>query len=39
LFPVVTVLLARAVLKERLRPVQIAGVVVTMLGVTLISAG
>jgi drug/metabolite transporter (DMT)-like permease len=39
LFPVVTVLLARIVLKERLRKVQIAGVAVTMLGVALISAG
>jgi drug/metabolite transporter (DMT)-like permease len=39
LFPVVTVLLARAVLKERLRRVQVVGVVVTMVGVTLISAG
>ncbi|MGI8887544.1 MAG: DMT family transporter [Nocardioidaceae bacterium] len=39
LFPVVTVLLARAVLKERLRPIQVSGVVVTMLGVALISAG
>ncbi|MEJ7708229.1 MAG: DMT family transporter [Nocardioidaceae bacterium] len=39
LFPVVTVLLARAVLKERLKPVQIAGAAVTMLGVALISAG
>ena len=39
LFPVVTVLLARAVLKERLRSVQIIGVAVTMLGVACISAG
>ncbi len=39
LFPVVTVLLARAVLKERLKPIQIVGTVVTMLGVALISAG
>lgn len=39
LFPVVTVLLARVVLDERLRRVQIAGVVVTMAGVALISAG
>ena len=38
LFPVVTVLLARAVLKERLRHVQIIGTGVTMLGVALISA-
>lgn len=39
LFPVVTVLLAGIVLRERLRPVQIIGVAVTMLGVALISAG
>jgi drug/metabolite transporter (DMT)-like permease len=39
LFPVVTVLLARVVLHERLRRVQIVGVVVTMVGVALISAG
>ncbi len=39
LFPVVTVLLARLVLSERLRRIQIAGVAVTMLGVALISAG
>ncbi len=39
LFPVVTVLLARMVLKERLRMVQVVGVCVTMLGVACISAG
>lgn len=39
LFPVVTVLLARLFLNERLRHVQIAGVAVTMLGVALISLG
>ena len=39
LFPVVTVLLARIVLRERLRMVQKAGVAVTMVGVALISAG
>lgn len=39
LFPVVTVLIARAVLHERLRRVQIVGVAITMLGVALISAG
>jgi drug/metabolite transporter (DMT)-like permease len=39
LFPVVTVMLARYVLKERLRNVQKAGVAVTMAGVALISAG
>ena len=39
LFPVVTILLARAILHERLRRVQIAGVAVTMLGVACISVG
>ena len=39
LYPVVTAILAAVVLKERLRPVQYAGVVVTMLGVFLVSAG
>ena len=39
LFPVVTVLLARVVLSERLRRIQIVGVAVTMLGVAMISAG
>jgi len=39
LFPVVTVLIARVVLHERLRRVQIAGVAITMLGVALLSAG
>jgi len=39
LFPVVTVLLARIVLRERLRTIQKAGVAVTMIGVALISAG
>lgn len=39
LFPIVTVLLARIVLKERLRLVQKAGVAVTMTGVALISVG
>jgi drug/metabolite transporter (DMT)-like permease len=39
LFPVVTVLLARVVLDERLRRIQVTGVAVTMLGVALISAG
>ncbi len=38
LFPVVTVLLARGVLRERLRRVQIVGVAVTMVGVALISS-
>ena len=39
LYPVVTVLLARVVLHERLRSVQTTGVGVTLLGVVLISAG
>jgi drug/metabolite transporter (DMT)-like permease len=39
LYPVTTVLLARLVLHERLRPVQLVGVAVTMAGVGLISAG
>ena len=39
LYPVVTVILARLVLNERLRPVQLFGVTVTMAGVALISAG
>jgi drug/metabolite transporter (DMT)-like permease len=39
LYPVVTAILAAVVLKERLRPVQYAGVCVTMLGVVLVSAG
>ncbi len=39
LFPVVTVLLARVVLGERLRTVQVLGVVATMVGVAGISVG
>jgi drug/metabolite transporter (DMT)-like permease len=39
LYPVVTVILARLVLSERLRPVQLFGVAVTMVGVALISVG
>jgi len=39
LYPVATVLLARAVLGERIRPVQQAGVVAAMLGVALIATG
>jgi len=39
LFPVVTVLLARVVLAERLRRIQVTGVAVTMVGVALISSG
>ena len=38
LYPVVTVLLARAVLDERLQPVQVAGVGLAMTGVALLSA-
>ena len=39
LYPIATVLLARAVLGERIRPLQQAGVVIAFLGVGLISAG
>ena len=39
LYPVVTVLLAAAVLGERVRGVQRAGVVITLCGVVLIAAG
>jgi drug/metabolite transporter (DMT)-like permease len=39
LYPVVTVLLARTLLQERLRGVQAAGVAATLLGVALIASG
>lgn len=39
LYPVVTILLARALLKERVRASQQAGVVLVMLGVVAIAAG
>ncbi|HVP01700.1 MAG TPA: DMT family transporter [Solirubrobacteraceae bacterium] len=39
LFPVVTVLLARAILHERLHRLQLAGVVLAFTGVALIAAG
>jgi uncharacterized membrane protein len=39
LYPVATVLLARAVLKERIRPAQAAGIVTALMGVGLIAAG
>lgn len=39
LYPVMTVLLARVVLHERLRTVQLGGVAVTLAGVALISGG
>ncbi|MGI8702461.1 MAG: EamA family transporter [Nocardioidaceae bacterium] len=39
LYPVVTVLLARVALSERLRRIQVVGVAVTMLGVAAISTG
>jgi drug/metabolite transporter (DMT)-like permease len=39
LYPVATAILAAVILKERLRPVQYAGVAVTMLGVVFVSTG
>jgi drug/metabolite transporter (DMT)-like permease len=39
LYPVVTIVLARLVLHERVRPAQQAGIVVALAGVALISAG
>ncbi len=39
LYPVVTVLLARQLLGERLRPVQVAGTVAALGGVVLLAAG
>ena len=39
LYPITTVLLARVVLHERLRPVQAAGVAAAFTGVALIVAG
>jgi drug/metabolite transporter (DMT)-like permease len=39
LYPVATVLLARAMLHERIRPVQVAGVLASFAGVALIVAG
>lgn len=39
LYPVMTVLLARAILHERLRSIQLLGVAVTLAGVAIISAG
>ena len=39
LYPVVTILLARAILAERLRPVQNVGVVLAMAGVVAIATG
>lgn len=39
LYPVATVILAAAVLRERLRPVQRAGVVIALVGVGLLAAG
>lgn len=39
LYPIVTVILALAILRERVRPVQMAGVVCALVGVGLIAAG
>lgn len=39
LYPVVTILLARQLQAERLRPIQLAGVVGTLAGVALLAAG
>jgi drug/metabolite transporter (DMT)-like permease len=39
LYPVVTVLLARAVLHERVRPIQDLGIVAAVIGVVLIAGG
>ena len=39
LYPVVTILLARAILSERVRPSQQAGIVLVMAGVAGIAAG
>ncbi len=39
LYPVATAVLAAVVLRERLRPIQYAGVTVAMVGVVLLSAG
>ena len=39
LYPVVTILLARVVLHERVRPIQQAGVAIVLTGVALIAAG
>jgi drug/metabolite transporter (DMT)-like permease len=39
MYPVVTVLLAAAVLRERLRPPQLAGVVLALGGIAAVAAG
>jgi len=39
LYPVVTVALAAAILHERLKPIQIAGVLLAFAGVALIAGG
>jgi drug/metabolite transporter (DMT)-like permease len=36
LYPVITVLLARAILRERVRPVQLCGVVIALAGVVML---
>jgi drug/metabolite transporter (DMT)-like permease len=39
LYPIATAVLAAVVLRERLRPIQYAGVTVAMIGVILLSVG
>jgi drug/metabolite transporter (DMT)-like permease len=39
LYPIATAVLAAVVLRERLRPIQYAGVTVAMIGVILLSTG
>jgi drug/metabolite transporter (DMT)-like permease len=39
LYPVMTVLLARLILRQRLRPAQLAGIVAVLAGVALVSVG
>ena len=39
LYPVATILLARYLLNERLRPIQIVGVAVALVGIVLLAGG